>query len=127
MKNRFLSGGLFAAFGVIVFALARFVLPFCLAMGPKAMRCHSAQTAETFAGVVILALGILSMLLARRKAQILLAAMVFLSNVLVALIPTVIVGTCPKIHMHCHSVAAPVLFAVGIIFAIVSAIFLSGG
>lgn len=126
MKKHFLSGSVFVAFGVIVVALSRFILPFCSATTPMTMRCHFSQTAETFAGAFILALGVLTLLTAQRKVQILFATLVFVSNVLVSLIPTVIIGTCPKIHMHCHSISAPVLFVVGILFAIASVFFLIG-
>ncbi len=126
MKNHFLPGSIFVAFGASVIALSRFVLPFCSVTAPMTMRCHSAQTAETFVGVVILSLGILALLTARRNVQILLAGLVFVSNVFVALIPTVIVGVCPKAHAHCHSISAPVLFTVGILFAVASVLFLIG-
>ena len=123
MDNRFLSGSIFAAFGIVVFVLVQFVLPFCPVMGGMAMRCHSSQVAETFIGFGLVVVGFLAFLVANRKTQIALAAVAFVANVSVALIPTVIVGTCPKIHMHCHSVAAPVLLLVGIAFAIISAVF----
>lgn len=126
MNNRFLPGSIFVAFGVIVISLSRFVLPFCSATASMTMRCQFSQTAETFVGVAILSLGILALLTAQRNVQILLAALVFVFNVFVALIPTVIVGVCPKAHAHCHSVSAPVLFAVGILFAVASVFLLIG-
>ena len=42
--------------------------------------------------------------------------------ILVSLVPTVIVGTCPHAHMACHSVTAPVLAVFGVSVALFAAL-----
>ena len=113
------SGILFSVLGIVVIALSQ-LLPFCPKLEDMEMTCHLSQFAEQIIGITILGLGIASFVFPQKIVRGFIALEVFVSSVLVALFPTVILGTCPHIHMRCHAIAAPVLLLTGVLFALIS-------
>ena len=67
--------------------------------------------------VAVVAAGLL-----KKKAHVVLSILAIVTGIFVALVPTVIVGTCPHAHMACHAVTAPVLAITGVVIALFAAV-----
>ena len=118
MKNRILFAVLFFAFGILIALLTQFVLPFCAS--ENGMRCYDSKIADFILGILIALWSAVTFFIHREKIRASFFIFIAALNLLVAFIPSWIVGTCPKIHMPCHAIAAPILLVLGILFAAIS-------
>ena len=116
MTNGLFFGSITVVLGSIVSLLSFVLLPFCKSMGHMVMRCHYTSIVDGFMGIAIALIGVAYLLLP--KAHKALTYAVIVSGVLTSLVPTIIVGVCPHVHMHCHSISSPVLQLVGILIAL---------
>jgi len=107
-------------FGVLLILFAQVILPICRPMGGVSMRCGTSATVESFLGLSLLLVAVIAAGLIKRHVYLILSAVSTVIGVLVSLVPTVIVGTCPHVHMACHSVTAPVFALTGIVIALFS-------
>ena len=116
MTNGLFFGSITVVLGSIVSLLSFVLLPFCKSMGYMVMRCHYTSIVDGFMGIAIALIGVAYLLLP--KAHKALTYAVIVSGVLTSLVPTIIVGVCPHVYMHCHSISSPVLQLVGILIAL---------
>ena len=116
MTNGLFFGSITVVLGSIVSLLSFVLLPFCKSMGHMVMRCHYTSIVDGFVGIAIALIGVAYLLLP--KAHKALTYAVIVSGVLTSLVPTIIVGVCPHVYMHCHSISSPVLQLVGILIAL---------
>ena len=116
MTNGIFFGSITVVLGTIVSLLSFVLLPFCMPMGHMVMRCHYTSIVDGFVGIAIALIGVAYLLLP--KAHKALTYAVIVSGVLTSLVPTIIVGVCPHVYMHCHSISSPVLQLVGILIAL---------
>ena len=115
MTNGLFFGSITVVLGTITSLLSFVILPFCNPVG-MVMRCHYTSVVDGFVGIAIALIGVAYLLLP--KAHKVLTYAVIVSGVLTSLVPTIIVGVCPHIYMHCHSISSPVLQLVGILIAL---------
>ena len=109
-------------FGILLIAFAKVILPICRPMGGGVMRCGTSATIESILGLTILLIAVAAAGLLKKKVHLAFSAAIIVIGVLVSLIPTVIVGTCPHAHMACHAVTAPVFALTGVVIALFSAV-----
>ncbi len=110
------------AFGISLVALSKVVLPVCRPVGGVAMRCSASATVESVLGLALLVVAVTAAGIVSRKVYLALSAVTAVIGLLITLVPTVIVGTCPHVHMACHSVTAPVLALTGIVITLYSTV-----
>lgn len=108
-------------FGVLLVAFAKVILPVCRPMG-GAMRCGTSASIESILGLVLLVVAVAAAGLLKKNAHLILSVLTAVVGVLISLVPTVIVGTCPHAHMACHSVTAPVFALTGAVIALISVV-----
>ena len=118
MKNRILFAVLFFAFGILIALLTQFVLPFCAS--ENGMCCYDSKIADFILGILIALWSAVTFFIHREKIRASFFIFIAALNLLVAFIPSWIVGACPKMHMPCHAIAAPILLVLGILFAAIS-------
>ena len=106
-------------FGILLIALTKVILPVC---GNGAMRCGTSTTIDAVLGLALLVIAVFAAGLPKKKAHVILSALALVLGIFVALVPTVIVGTCPHAHMACHAVTAPVLALTGVVIALFAAL-----
>ena len=109
-------------FGVLLIALAKVILPVCRPIGGGVMRCGTSALVESILGLALLVVAVVAAGLLKKKAHVVLSALTLVIGVFVALVPTVIIGTCPHAHMACHAVTAPVLAVTGVVIALFAAV-----
>lgn len=103
-------------FGLAAAALVHFVLPFCAPMGKMVMACQKTQSAEFLLGVSTAIIGAVAFIVSFKKDVSRIVSVVgAVAGIFVAAIPTVIIGTCASVHMHCHAVAQPALVIFGVV------------
>ena len=110
------------AFGFLLIALTKGILPVCHPMGGIEMRCGSSTTIDALLGLALLVIAVVAAGLIKKNAHIILSALTLVIGVFVSLVPTVIVGTCPHAHIACHAVTAPTLAVTGVAIALFAAI-----
>lgn len=120
MKKTNIFGLVIAFWGIVETLLAFVILPFCKPMGEMVMRCNTTSFVDGVLGIFIIAAG--AVIWQVPKTRTVLSSGAAVLGIIVALVPTLIVGVCPHPHMHCHAISAPVLVIVGASIAIVGAI-----
>ena len=109
-------------FGILLIALTKLILPVCHPMGGGVMRCGTSATVDSILGLVLLVIAVAAAGILKKNAHVILSALALATGIFVALVPTVIVGTCPHAHMACHAVTAPVLAITGVVIALFAAV-----
>lgn len=109
-------------FGILLIALTKLILPVCHPMGGGVMRCGTSATIDSILGLVLLVIAVAAAGILKKNAHVILSALALVTGIFVALVPTVIVGTCPHAHMACHAVTAPVLAITGVVIALFVAV-----
>ena len=109
-------------FGILLIALTKLILPVCHPMGGGVMRCGTSATVDSILGLVLLVIAVAAAGILKKNAHVILSALALATGIFVALVPTVIVGTCPHTHMACHAVTAPVLAITGVVIALFAAV-----
>jgi len=109
-------------FGVLLIALAKVILPVCHPIGGGVMRCGTSALVESILGLALLVVAVVAAGLLKKKAHVVLSALTLVIGAFVALVPTVIIGTCPHAHMACHAVTAPMLAVTGVVIALFAAV-----
>ena len=109
-------------FGILLIALTKLILPVCHPMGGGVMRCGTSATIDSILGLVLLVIAVAAAGILKKNAHVILSALALATGIFVALVPTVIVGTCPHAHMACHAVTAPVLAITGVVIALFAAV-----
>jgi hypothetical protein len=122
MRNRVISGGAVVVLGLLAALGPQFLFRVCPVMGDMLMRCHWTARAEIGVGALIAALGIALVIFADPKIRLGLTIGVFLSGVLVLLIPHVLIGGCSSPSMQCRTIAFPSLTVVGILLLLTAAL-----
>jgi hypothetical protein len=122
MRNRIVSGGAVVVLGLLAALGPQFLFRVCPVMGDMVMRCHWTAQAEIGVGALIAALGIALMIFASPGIRLGLSIGVFLSGVLVLLLPHVLIGGCPSPFMECRKIAFPALTVIGILLLITAAL-----
>jgi hypothetical protein len=85
------------------------------------MKCHWSARVEIGAGALIAALGIALIVFAAPKTRLGLSIGIFLSGVLVLLIPHTLIGGCVNHIMPCRKIAFPAITVIGILLLISAA------
>jgi len=131
MKNRLIAGILFLILGAAIAWGPQTVFPVCgvrsagdsamsgmsgeaednsgHAMTENHMKCWYTGQWEIGVGTVISVLGLLLILLKKKRICIVLSFTAFFAGIFALLIPTVLVDVCPGKHMDCHAIALPAL------------------
>ena len=109
-------------FGILLIALTKLILPVCHPMGGGVMRCGTSAIVDSILGLVLLVIAVAAAGVLKKNAHIVLSILALVTGIFVALVPTVIVGTCPHAHMACHAVTAPVLAIAGVVIALFAAV-----
>lgn len=116
MKKTNIFGLVIAFWGIVETLLAFVILPFCKPMGEMVMRCNMTSFVDGVLGIFIIAAGAVIWRVPKTRTVLSSAAAVL--GIVIALVPTLIVGVCPNPHMHCHAISAPVLVIVGFFIVI---------
>ena len=123
MKKKYIFGGIFILFGVILALLPTKNAPVChVEEGAKMMKCFWTGRALFGTGILLAVLNIFFCI--TKSAQIGIAV----SNILIALyaaaVPTVLIGTCKMPTMMCNAHTKPAVFLVAGLFIIANAVYL---
>lgn len=105
-------------FGILLIVLAKVVLPVCHPMDAMTMSCGISTTIDAVLGVALIAIAVVAVIRWGKKVRAILSFLGLVIGVFTALVPTVIVGTCPHAHMACHVVTGPVLAVTGAVIAL---------
>ena len=108
-------------FGILLVALAKVILPVCRPVG-GVMRCGTSASIEAVLGLAFLVIAVAAAGILKKNAHLILSVLTAIVGILVSLVPTVIVGTCPHAHMACHAVTAPVFALTGVVIALFSVV-----
>ncbi|MBO7062327.1 MAG: DUF4418 family protein [Fibrobacter sp.] len=114
-------------FGVLLVAFAQVILPVCGSMGGIRMRCGTSASIEAILGIALLVTAVVGAAIIKKNAHLVLSMVATAIGVFVSLVPTIIVGTCPHVHMACHAVTAPVFALTGaaiVLFSVVNFVLL---
>lgn len=109
-------------FGILLIVLAKVVLPVCHPMDAMTMSCGISTTIDAVLGVALIAIAVVAVIRWGKKVRAILSFLGLVIGVFAALVPTVIVGTCPHAHMACHVVTGPVLAVTGAVIALFEAL-----
>ena len=123
MKKKYIFGGIFILFGVMLALLPNKIAPVChVEEGAKMMKCFWTGRALFGTGILLAVLNIFFCI--TKSAQIGIAV----SNILIALyaaaVPTVLIGTCKMPTMMCNAHTKPAVFLTAGLFIIANAIYL---
>jgi hypothetical protein len=119
MKNRILVGALIMAAGLLIILTPVFIFPTCSvtirteAGGGVPMKCFWTGRAETGAGLLVFAGGLLLLLCAPVSARIGISLMLALTGIFSIAIPTVLIGGCEMPTMPCRIATIPALILLG--------------
>lgn len=135
--NKSVSAILVILLGLLVILIPTYILPVCPPseiiinhehhMTYKFMKCHWTAQAEIGVGVVIALIGLCMLLIKSALIRLGLSLSLIIITLLVAALPTVLIGVCPGEMMDCHIGTLPALLllsAILLIVAIVNAIYL---
>ncbi|GAB4389515.1 MAG: hypothetical protein Kow0025_15370 [Thermodesulfovibrionales bacterium] len=111
MRNR-VFGAIFLVLGGLVALTPRYILPVCEYYGKPAMDCSYTAGAEYFAGFIIIAIGIGTLLSKGSEALRWLMLVALVAAVSVVAIPEVM-GFCPNPRMYCNYGTVPMLRFLG--------------
>lgn len=109
-------------FGILLIVLTKVILPVCHPMDAMTMSCGISTTIDAVLGVALIAIAVVAVIRWGKKARAILSFWGLVIGVFAALVPTVIVGTCPHAHMACHVVTGPVLAVTGAVIALFEAL-----
>ena len=84
-----------------------------------AMKCHWSARAELGLAAPLLILGVLTLMNRRKEILRSLAVLGAAMGVVIALVPTLLIGVCTGMEMMCNSVMRPTLLLTGILTATV--------
>ena len=123
MKKKYIFGGIFILFGVMLALLPNKIAPVChVEEGAKMMKCFWTGRALFGTGILLAVLNIFFCI--TKSAQTGIAV----SNILIALyaaaVPTVLIGTCKMPTMMCNAHTKPAVFLTAGLFIIANAIYL---
>jgi hypothetical protein len=123
LKNRIIYGLAVTALGILISIGPRYFFKVCQPMmGMPFMTCHWTARAELGVGIVIAALGLLSLAFGSAKTRLGLACAVFLSGALALAFPHVLIGGCAMETMACRTIAFPVLTVLSVLAIACSAL-----
>jgi cytochrome bd-type quinol oxidase subunit 2 len=122
MKNRIASGAAAIVLGLLISLGPYFLFKVCEPVEAHDgsgtiswMKCHWSVQAEIGIGALISALGLALLVLKSKETRTGLSIGVFLSAVLVLLIPHALIGGCAMPTMPCRAVTFPSLTVLGIL------------
>jgi hypothetical protein len=118
MKNRIASGGAAIVFGLLIALGPQFLFKVCPVMGDMIMKCHWSAQAEIGVGSLIAALGIALVFFANPRVRLGLTIGIFLSAILVLLVPHALIGGCAGHHMACRKIAFPAITVISMLLLI---------
>jgi hypothetical protein len=118
MKNRIASGGAAIVSGLLIALGPQFLFKVCPVMGDMIMKCHWSAQAEIGVGSLIAALGIALVFFANPRVRLGLTIGIFLSAILVLLVPHALIGGCAGHHMACRKIAFPSLTVISMLLLI---------
>lgn len=113
----FVIGGLLISLGPVY--LFKACATGCCSSYPD---CYWMKMIELGMGMIITALGTFLIVYTDPKIQIGMIISIILTDIMVLLIPTVIIGTCAIKTMACNVLTVPVLIVIGVFLLICSAI-----
>jgi hypothetical protein len=122
MKNRIASGAGAIIFGLLIALGPQFLFRVCPVMGDTIMKCHWSAQAEIGVGALIAALGIALVFFADPRVRLGLTIGIFLSGILVLLVPHALIGGCANHTMPCRKIAFPSLTVLSMLLLITSAL-----
>ncbi|MDF7666309.1 DUF4418 family protein [Orbaceae bacterium ESL0727] len=145
MQNRIISALFFMIAGLLVITIPLYILPVCPLPNPMSipsdtamhdsvhavgniMRCHWTRQAEIGIGSVIVVIGLLMLFSRTLFIRMGLSMALACIALLVAAIPTLLIGVCPGEMMDCHAGTLPgevLLSAVIFIVAILNTLYLN--
>ncbi len=88
--------------------------------GEKLMKCHWSARVEFFLGLELALLALLRCFSKSGAFSLGIDAGIFLAAVGIVLVPTILIGVCGNVSMHCHSVTKPFLLVAGCLGALVA-------
>ncbi|MDR1318341.1 MAG: DUF4418 family protein [Treponema sp.] len=118
MKNRIISGGVTIVFGLLIALGPQFLFRVCPVMGDVIMKCHWSARAEIGVGALIAALGIALVFFSNPRIRLGLTLGIFLSGILVLLVPHVLIGGCVNHTMPCRKITFPAITVISILLLI---------
>lgn len=121
MKNRFISGSVAAALGLLTALVPVCIFPACskvietAAGGTVPMRCFWSGRAEMGIGLLILCGGILIIFSKSPFTRAGIGMMTALAGVLVILVPNLLIGGCDMHTMPCRMTTFPAVTVLGVL------------
>ncbi|MDR1650244.1 MAG: DUF4418 family protein [Synergistaceae bacterium] len=119
MKNRFISGVMGIAAGLLIAGGPQFLFKLC---GPADdgtwMRCRWTGQAEIGAGALIAALGIAHLLYSSPGVRMGFSAALSLSGILAFTIPRFLIGGCGNEMMPCRMITFPAIYVISVLTSV---------
>jgi len=106
----------------IILAISPYTfLKVCEVSEDMVMKCHWTAQVITGIGIVIALVGLLAVIATDIFRSGLILSEALLGALTIA-VPTVLIGVCGSIHMHCHSVARPGFVLIGAVLILVNVV-----
>ena len=116
-KQNIIFASFFVVLGLLL-AIAPYTFASVCPLGEKMMKCHWTARIELFIGLTTVVFGAVKFFFADRGFQFGTNLALLLNGLGAILVPSVLIGVCGKVHMHCHSVTRPVLIVLGIVLVL---------
>ncbi|WP_276902345.1 DUF4418 family protein [Frischella perrara] len=131
--SKYLVAILISLIGLLIILVPTFLLPVCSPIevingdmhnhtSYKFMKCHWTSQAEIGIGSVILVIGIFMLLMKSHLVRLGMSLSLIVIALLVAAIPTVLIGVCPGETMACHIGTLPGLLLLSMTLLIICSI-----
>lgn len=116
--NRIITSLLYILGGLLVILTPTVLFPIC--QSEMKMACYFTKQAEIGVGALILALGIVSVLFADKKARLGISIAQFFNGVLVLLLPLKLTGLCKMSDMACRAKTLPALIVISVLILVLA-------
>ena len=126
-----IAGVIAIVLGFIVAAVPHYIFPVCqyygmlleTAAGTQVpMKCFWTGNAEIALGAMMIVTGLLLVVSRQKESRMLLGVVLGSLGVMVALVPTYLIGVCAVLDHPCHAGTQPALILLGVIIIIVAII-----
>ncbi|MBR5975509.1 MAG: DUF4418 family protein [Clostridiales bacterium] len=119
MKNRIIFAAIFVLLGLLVILAPTVLFPVC--ESEMKMACFFTKKAEIGVGLLIAAIGVVSVFLKNKDIRIGLSIAQVLNAALVLALPLKLTGLCKKSDMACRVKTLPALIVLSVLLAVAAA------
>lgn len=120
MKNRLISSLIFILAGLFTILAPTVLFPVC--ESEMKMSCYYTKQAEIGVGILIIALGIVSVLFSSSKVRLGISIAQFFNAILVLAFPLKLTGLCKMSEMACRAGTLPALIVISVLLLIAAGV-----